>query len=330
MADRTYVYAGSEAGTLHRKEAGDDQWQELWENGLPPGPEARAIVIHPKNPEIVYVGTQRGLYLSEDRGDNWRRAELPEGRTVWSITYQPDDPRVMYLGTQGNEVYRSDDGGDTWGYMSTIVNPDAAQMKFATRILGLAIEAGNPDNVYAAMEVGGVARSPDAGRTWEMVNRDLAPDVDLLDLHAVAVGAPDSDVAFISNRTGVWRSRDRGDTWEDLRLGRYSPIKYSRGVRVAPDDPNILYACIGRDFGGEEGGLLRTMDLGDTWQRFDQGVTPRSTTFGLAINAQRPEQVYFCTRRGQVFGTHDGGATWMEHPLPESAKDVISVACASG
>jgi hypothetical protein len=54
-----------------------------------------------------------------------------------------------------------------------------------------------------------------------------------------------------------------------------------------------------------------------------------STTFGVTINAHHPEQVYFCTRRGQVFGTHDGGASWHEHRLPESAANVISVACAS-
>jgi photosystem II stability/assembly factor-like uncharacterized protein len=83
------------------------------------------------------------------------------------------------------------------------------------------------------------------------------------------------------------------------------------------------------NFGSEEGGVLRTTDLGETWHRFDQGVASGSTTFGVAINAQQPEQVYFCSRRGQVFGTHDGGSTWKEHNLPETATNVISVACAS-
>ncbi len=98
---------------------------------------------------------------------------------------------------------------------------------------------------------------------------------------------------------------------------------------MAPDNPNVLYACVGMNFGSEEGGVMRTTDLGETWHRFDRGVTPKSTTFGVACNTQNPEQVYFCTRRGQVFGTHDGGGTWQEHSLPEAATNVISVACST-
>ena len=329
MADKTFVYAGSEAGVLYRKEASEDHWHLLTENGLPPLPETRAIVVSPQDPQLVYTGTQRGLYLSKDGGDHWERAKLPEGRTVWSIAFLPGDPKVMYLGTQGNEVYRSDDGGPTWNYMSTIENPDAVQMQFATRILGMAIEAKNPNNIFAAMEVGGVARSLDAGKTWEITNSKFAGDVDLLDLHAVAVGAPESDAAFISNRTGIWRSRDHGASWENTHVEKFSPIYYSRGVRVAPDDPNTVYACIGMNFGSEEGGVMRSTDVGDTWERFDRGVGPMSTSFGVAIDPQHSEKVYFCTRKGQVFGTHDRGSTWQEHPLPEGAADMISVACAS-
>ena len=330
MASKTFIYAGSEAGSFYRKEASEAGWRQLTENdGLAPDPEVRAIVIHPKDPERVYVGTQRGLYFSTDRGDHWKRADLPEGRTVWSIAFRPDNPQSMFLGTQGNDVYRSDDGGESWQYVSTIVNPDAVQMSFAVRILGLDIEAKNPDNMFAAMEVGGAARSRDAGKTWEIMNDALRGVVDLLDLHAVAVGSPDSNAAFISNRTGVWRSRDRGQSWSNTHIENFSPIFYSRCVRVSPHDPNTVYACVGGAFYSEEGGVVRSTDLGETWERFDRGVSPRSTAFGVAANRQDPDQVYFCTRKGQVFGTHDGGTTWKEHPLPEGGQDVISVACSS-
>ena len=328
MASGTYIYAGAEGGALYRKDAGDQGWEEL-RNGLPPSPQTRAIAIHPREPDVVFAGTQRGVYRSNDRGDHWQRMDMPEGRIVWSMEFHPQDPRIMYLGTEGSEVYRSDDGGESWRYWSTISNPDSVQMAFATRILALAIETSHPDHMYATLEVGGAARSMDGGRSWELRNGQFAGDVDLMDLHGVAIGSPQSDAVFISNRVGVWRSRDRGGRWENLSLERYTPIMYSRGVQVAPDDPNTLYACVGGDFGSEEGGVMRTTDLGDTWHRFDHGVAPKSTTFGVAINAQNPEQVCFCTRRGQVFGTQDGGASWTEHPLPDSATNVISVACSS-
>jgi photosystem II stability/assembly factor-like uncharacterized protein len=328
MADKTYVYVGAEANGLYRKEASDKQWQQLT-NGLPPSPQVRAIAIHSQNPDVVFVGTQRGVYRSQDRGDHWQRMNLPEGRIVWSLQFHPHKPQVMFLGTEGSEVYTSDDGGENWRYLSTISNPDAVQMAFATRILGIAMESADPNRMYAALEVGGAARSPDGGKTWQLVNRNFAGNVDLMDLHGVAVGSQRSDTVFISNRVGVWRSQDRGDNWENLHVEKFSPIMYSRGVQVAPHDPNMLYACVGLNFGSDEGGVVRTTDLGETWHRFDQGIKPGSTTFGMAINRQHPEQVYFCTRRGQVFGTHDEGGTWKEHRLPESATNVISVACAS-
>ena len=328
MADKTLIYVGAEASGIYRKEAGDAHWENLT-RGMAPSAQVRTIAIHPENQDVIFAGTQRGVYRSKDRGDNWERMNMTEGRVVWSLKFQPNNPQVMFLGTEGSEVFKSEDGGENWNYMATISNPDSVQMAFATRILGLAIESNSPDHMYAALEVGGAARSSDGGKSWQIVNRNFDGDVDLMDLHGVAVGSADSSAVFISNRVGVWRTRDRGDNWENLGFERFSDIKYSRGIQAAPNDPNTLYACVGMNFGSEEGGVLRTTDLGETWQRFDKGVTPKSTTFGVAINAQAPEQVYFCSRRGQVFGTHDGGDSWLEHAVPEGVTNVISMACAS-
>ncbi|HAI07967.1 MAG: hypothetical protein CL702_05080 [Chloroflexi bacterium] len=328
MADKTLIYVGAEASGLYRKEAGESRWENLT-RGMAPSAQARTIAIHPQNPKIVFAGTQRGVYRSKDQGDNWERMNLTEGRVVWSIKFHPNDPNVMFLGTEGSEVFKSEDAGENWTYQSTISNPDSVQMAFATRILGLAIESSNPNHMFAALEVGGAARSSDAGKSWQLTNNNFAGDVDLMDLHGVAVGSADSSSVFISNRVGVWRTRDRGDNWENLQFERFSGIKYSRGIQASPNDPNTLYACVGMDFGSAEGGVLRTTDQGDTWERFDKGVSAQSTTFGVAINNQNPEQVYFCTRRGGVFGTHDAGASWSEDALPEGVTNVISVACAS-
>jgi photosystem II stability/assembly factor-like uncharacterized protein len=328
MADKTLIYVGAEAHGLYRKEAGEARWKEL-NDGLPPLPQVRPIAIHPENPDTLFVGTQRGVYRSQDRGDHWQRMHLPEGRVVWSLQFHPHNAQVMYLGTEGSEVYRSQDEGEHWTYVSTISNPDAYEMAFSTRILGFALETTNPEHMFAALEVGGTAHSADGGQSWEIVNRDWAGNVDLLDLHGVALGSSDSSVVFIANRMGVWRSQDRGGSWDNMHLERFSPIVYSRGVNVAPHDPDTLYACVGLNFGSEQGGVVRTRDLGETWERIDRGIAPQSTTFGVAVNRAQPEQIYFCTRRGQVFGTHDDGATWQEHRLPETATNVISVACAS-
>jgi photosystem II stability/assembly factor-like uncharacterized protein len=328
MAEKTLIYVGAEASGLYCKQVGDEDWISL-SKGLPPSPQVRAIAIHPQDPDVVYVGTQRGVYRSKDRGDNWQRMNLPEGRIIWSLQFHPQNPQVMYAGTEGSEVYVSHDGGENWGYLSTIDTADAIEMSWSTRIMGIAIEPANPERMYAALEVGGAARSFNGGKTWKVANRNFTGNVDLMDLHGVTVGSPDSSAVFISNRTGVWRSTDQGESWENLHLEKYSPIIYSRGVRVAPHDPNTLYACVGGDFGSDKGGLVRSTNLGESWERIDRGITAGSTTFGVAINAHDPEQVYFCSRRRQVFGTHDGGKSWQEHILPGTATNVISVACTS-
>ena len=328
MSEKTFVYVGSESTGLYRKEAGDEHWETL-SNGLPPSPEVRAIVFHPSDPKIVLVGTQRGVYRSLDRGDSFQRMNLPEGRVVWSFKFHPRNPDIVFLGTEGSEVYRSEDAGENWQYLSTIHNPDAHQMAFSTRILGIAIDENDPDKMYAALEVGGAASSADGGKNWKIATKTFAGDVDLLDLHGVAMGGAGSRSVYISNRTGVWRSEDQGENWRNVQFEKFSDIQYSRGVEAAPNDPNTLYACIGLNFGSEQGGVLRTTDGGSTWHRFDKGIAAVSTTFGIAVNGQEPEQVYFCTRKGQVFGTHDGGDTWREHALPETAKDIKAVACAS-
>ena len=329
MAGKTFVYVGAEADGLYRKEHNDSQWTKL-SKGMPPSPQVRAIAIDPRNSSTLFVGTQRGVYRSKDSGDSFERMNMDEGRIVWSIKFHPNNPNTMFLGTEGSEIYRSDDSGENWSYISTILNNNSVQMAFATRILGIGIEPDEPQQMYAALEVGGAAHSSDSGKTWEIVNKEFDGDVDLMDLHGVSVGGPGSKSVYISNRTGVWKSTDRGQNWQDLNFETFSDIRYSRGVETSPNDPNTLYACVGLNFGSEQGGVMRTTDGGDTWTRFDQGVKALSTTFGVAINEHSPEQIYFCTRKGQVFGTIDGGNSWKEHVLPEIAANVKAIACTSG
>ncbi len=214
MADKTLIFVGAEAHGLYRKEAGDTRWEELGD-GLPPSPQARPMAIHPDNPDIVFVGTQRGVYRSRDRGDHWQRMNLAEGRVVWSLAFHPHNSQMMYLGTEGSEVYNSQDGGENWNYLSTILNPGAVQMAFATRILGFALERENPQQMFAALEVGGAARSHDGGKTWDLVNRDLAGNVDLMDLHGGGGGKLQRRVYRQSSRRVVQPRSGR-------HLGKYA------------------------------------------------------------------------------------------------------------
>jgi len=75
----------------------------------------------------------------------------------------------------------------------------------------------------------------------------------------------------------------------------------------------------------DAGSLYRSADLGATWTRFDHDVSINSTLMIIATSAQTPERVYCAARRGQVFGTEDGGKSWQTYPLP--AEGVYALSC---
>ncbi len=349
----THVYAGAAhwgAGTpnelpggMFRRRVGDDHWEAL-AKGLPEGAEIRAIAMHPKDAQVLYAGTQHGPYRSADRGERWERLGFPDpGMVVWSILIHPTDPRILYLGTAPAAVYRSDDGGDTWRRLPNAKLPERVPMTFATRVIRLAADPSRPDDLYAGLEVGGVMRSQDGGESWTDCSLDLlrlaerphlksriVSDTEIegmMDTHALCVSAAQPGTVFLALRMGLFKSTDRGATWEDMEIGRFSPLTYARDVQVSPHDPRVLYACLSPAARSEDGSLYKSDDLGSTWQRFDHDVKARATMMALALHRQDPGQIYCASRNGQVFGTRDGGHTWREHPLPAGIQDVYAVAC---
>jgi photosystem II stability/assembly factor-like uncharacterized protein len=322
-----HVYAGAETGGLFRKAIDDAQWQSLT-RGLPQPTEVRAIAVHPQHPDIVFSGTQDGPYRSQDGGDAWERLDFPgPERVVWSFTFHPTKPQVLYCGTAPGAVFRSDDDGNHWKRLPTDPGPDVVRMDFPTRTIAMAIDPGHPAHLYVALEVGGVIRSLDDGETWQPINHGLAPNVGLLDLHGIQVSAAQPDNVFISVRAGLLRSPDRGEHWEPIDLSKISPITYCRDLRLAPDDPHTIYVSLGQAARSAAGALVRSRDLGATWERLDRGLIPKSTMMAVALTARQPTCVYDCTRDGEVFGTHDDGATWGAFPLPTGTKEVRALAC---
>lgn len=347
-----YVYAGVSpfaapketihSGGLFRQTVGQAEWQIL-SQGLPDKAEVRAIAIHPANPDIVYVGTQDGPYRSSDNGEHWERLDFPDkGMVVWSMLFHPQNPQIVYVGTAPPSVYRSDDGGESWKRLSIVGTAGMVQMGFPCRVIRLAADPSNPDEIYAGLEVGGVIRSLDAGNTWSdctpallrlaeqgHLKSQIGSDTEtegMMDTHALAVSAAQPGTVFLATRMGVFQSSDRGESWHEMEVWRHSPLTYTRDVQVAPHDPRTLYATFSPAALSRNGSLYRSPDLGHTWQRFDHDMTPRSTMMVVAPSRQDPQRVYCATRKGQVFGTLDGGTSWTEYPLP-SRHDVYALAC---
>jgi photosystem II stability/assembly factor-like uncharacterized protein len=345
----THVYAGAATwtggslGGVFRR-AGVGPWERL-AKGLPEKTNVQAITIHPTTPDVVYLATQDGVYRSADRGERWERTDFPRDTQVWSILVHPSDPRVLYAGASPLGVFRSDDGGAHWRRLPGATHPEYVKMRsFACRVMRLAADPARPQEIYAAIEVGGVMRTLDGGEHWDDCTAGLLElakqprlksridsDTDtegMLDGHAICVSAARPGAVIVAVRMGLFESVDRGTTWRDMEVGRFSPLTYGRDVRVSPQDPRVLYACLSPAARSQDGSLYRSDDLGATWTRVDRGVKAEKTMMAVALHPSDPKQVYCVTRAAQVFGTHDGGATWEETRLPDGVGDVYAAACA--
>ncbi len=318
--------------------APDGGWRSVTA-GLPDAVEVRSLA---ERGGRLYAGTQDGPYRSDDGGESWASLDMPGlERVVWSILPLGED--VLYVGTTGNTILRSDDDGATWRTLNVPPPPGAVRMGFPMRVIRFAADAANPDEIYAGFEVGGVMRSLDGGETWTDCSTgllDLAgedrfksrigsdtEDEGMLDIHALAVSPTHPGTVILANRMGLFRSSDKGQSWTPMDIGRYSPLTYARDVQVFPHDPETLLGAFSVSANSEAGSLYRSGDFGESWTRFDHDVAINSTLMTLAVSPETPERVWCAARRGQVFGTEDGGETWREHPLPDGVQGVYAITC---
>lgn len=328
-------------GGLYRLREGAGTWDELT-SGLPPTPAVRAVVIHPRDPDVILAGTQDGPYRSQDGGDTWAPLAGPR-QPVWSLAFDPADPATAYLGTGPAGLFRSGDGGESWREVEGARIPARLDMGFPDRLIDIAVDPTRPATIFAGVEVGGVMRSGDGGETWADCSDALVAlaerrpelrsrigsgtDIEgMLDTHALAMTPSRPGTAYLALRMGLFCSDDGGTSWRDLDVGRFSPLTYCRDVIVSPTDPEVLYACLSDEAIGRDGSLWRSDDLGETWRPYGR-FSCRSTLMQVAAHPSDPGQVWCATRRGQVFGTLDDGETWSECPLPTGGRDVYAIAC---
>jgi|GEM_PF-60200 len=353
-----YVYAGltrwggggsktakpNTLGGVFRMTVGEFEWQHMME-GFPEVVHVHCLTAHPEDPSVILAGTHDGPYRSTDHGETWHRLDFePRDVLVWSICFHPQDPQVVFAGTSPVEIYRSDDGGEHWKPVTGSKVADRLAVEpFVNRVMRFAIDPTFPDEIYAAMEVNGALRSLDRGNTWEdctdtllqlgerpaLRSKVLTQDhrEGMLDAHAICASPARPHSPIIALRMGLFAGNQQGKIWEDLGVGRFSPLTYARDIRVSPQSPETLYACLSDSSHGVTGSLCRSGDAGATWQRFDHSVTAASPAMAVALHADDPNLVFFTTRSGQVFGTEDGGKNWREDLLPKGCDGVYALLC---
>jgi photosystem II stability/assembly factor-like uncharacterized protein len=330
----TYVYVGlageggyEEEGGLYRYAVGEGAWESV-ARGLPEAPQVRALLIHPRNPSVLFAGTQQGLYRSADRGDHWEPLGTPsDGRVVWSLACHPENPDVLFAGYEPCGVERSKDGGASWERMDTeaVVWPHITTYMppTAKRVLGIAVDPSNPGDVYAAIEVGGLLGSRDGGETWSSLIDGPYVRNNTLDLHAVAVSAAAPGTVYCAAQIGLFRGRDRAAHWEHVQVDEMFPGgSYCRDLAVAHDEPRVMYLAAGAGGGAapsgtqEAGALFRSPDAGESWQRLDIGAVPPSRMAKIGLDPANPSFICCAAMRGQLSYSQDGGSSWQQAHVP--------------
>ena len=195
---------------------------------------------------------------------------------VSCIAFHPTNDQIMLVGTPAGGLWKSSDGGNTWG-TSTDDLPTLG-------ISSIAFDPYNPNIVYAGTgdrDAGdspgmGVLKSEDGGDTWNFINTGISTRT----VGAIIVCTDQANSIVIATDLGIRRSIDGGATWTQASSNTFE----YKDLAQHPTDPNILYAT-------GAGRFYRSEDFGLTWTQSNSGVS-NGTRMCVSVNAAEPDAVY--------------------------------------
>jgi len=183
--------------------------------------------------------------------------------------------------------------------LALIALPAYGQFSFQLAVNSLATAAGNPPALYAGTTVG-LFRSVDSGNTWTQV-AILPLGAPQPSVTALTVDGSSTILAGTTGQSGsLWRSTDRGETWQNLPLPNAPEDSTVDAILAIP---GAIYAVLGRTNGVD---VYKSTDGGRQWTR---RTTPASTSRRYAIHNANPMLHYYADSR-TVYRSSDDGATW--------------------
>jgi len=303
------------------------EWESVGPNRGGRSTAAAGTVARPL--EYYFGATGGGLWKTTDGGNTWD--PVTDGKitsaSIGALGICDADPDVVYIGggetelrgnvQQGDGVYKTTDGGDTWTHMGLAETQNIARIRVHPTDCNTAWAAGfgvhsaeNPER--------GIYKTTDGGETWDLVlHRDeRTGGVDL------SVHPTNPDIVYAGlweawrkswgmssggPGSGLFRSTDGGDTWTEITRNPGLPqtgLIGKVGISVSPVDENRVYAIVEND----EGGVFRSDDGGDTWERVNEDRDLRQRAFyytRIQADPQEVDKVYVLNVRFWV--SEDGG-----------------------
>jgi photosystem II stability/assembly factor-like uncharacterized protein len=290
-------------GVWHSPDAG-----QSWVRHRSPFPlnsRIQALVVHPTEPHTIFAGGDTGLFVSHNGGAKWERLGAQSNvPTIWSLAVDPSDPHILFAGTRPAGVYRSRDGGQQWEPLTVDITHECAiGTPFVTSVM---VDPEDHHMIWAGVEIDGVFRSLDGGDTWTHVETGLYDP----DIHAMTIAATTPKCVLASTARELFASVDLGETWKPLGVKAKWPLPYARGIAVKTDDPGVLFAGCGETTTGEKGYVLRSTDMGETWEILKLPAQPNSTVWGLATHPANANRIIAFSLFGEVYVSDDAGDSW--------------------
>jgi hypothetical protein len=230
----------------------------LANKGLPNDADVLALVSNPASPSTLYAGTQAGMFKSIDAGESWRSVG-PKNVSINAFAIDPQVPSTAYASGgapfRGYSLFKSLDDGESWNQVAIRTDGFAEP-----HIFSLAVDPTNSAILYVAGKR--LIKSSNAGRDWIEIDDGL-PINAAVDIYALAIDPISPSTIYVAlngifTRPGVYRSTDRGLTWE----GRYDGLLYGATepatLVIDPLTPSTLYCSVGFS-------LFRSTNNGGTW-----------------------------------------------------------------
>jgi len=211
------------------------------------------------------------------------------------------------VGTCPSRLFRSEDGGKTWTEPPARMLGECPRIMH-TRVTCLIGDPHEPETLWAGVEIDGLFRSRDLGRTWEAVGQGLSSR----DIHALAFTRADTGrwnmLAATNNDLNL--SSDGGETWKPLGIGASMPWSYCRTLGQPIGRPEELLLGNGDAPPGSAGIIGRSTDGGRTWQPACMPGRANSTIWNFAVHAADPELIYAASVSGEIYRSTDAGQSW--------------------
>ena len=293
---------------------------------------AARLAASPIDHRTAYLAAyEAGVYRTDDGGASWRKLDTYPSPYAHSVLAHPDEPATIYVGSEPATVFQSPDGGDTWqecaGFRSV---PESADWGFHSptrdsHVRDLRVAPNDAGRLYAGIEVGGMVRSDDAGKSWKQL-----PGLDD-DIHCVHLSGDRPDSIYVATARAPYRSDDAGANWQLINSGLAR--RYTLHIAASPDDADLVLVTVSENARRLNPQFYRSTDAGQSWTLVDglgAGENPEDMVVAFDWDPQEPNRVYAGTDGGSLYASNDSGKTWQQLPvqLPTVAVGALAVSAA--